>query len=178
MPKKSKEERKKKLLARTKRSRKVATGEEKSFFKPDDGVKFWKCDDGDHEIDIIPYEAGPNDPDPDTEEGDYTYVLEVYTHRDIGPEEKQVICLAKTFAEPCPICEHRKEILAGDDPDEDLAEELKAGVYPRSIYNIVCYDTVEEEDKGVQVWHTSHYLFQKHINKLANKPWQIFRNLF
>ena len=141
----------------------------KSFFRSDAEIPFWKCDEGQHTIDIIPYMAGENDPD--CEQGEDTYVLEVFTHRDVGNVEgQQVICLAETYNEPCPICEHRKKLQREGDADDDLIDELTPSRYPRSIYNIVCYDSRREEDKGVQVWHTSHYLFEKHLLKLAEGP--------
>lgn len=141
----------------------------KSFFRSDVDIPFWKCDEGPHVIDIVPYLAGPNDPD--TEEGEGTYVLEVYVHRDVGNIEGQmVICPSETFGDRCPICEHRKKLTREGDADEDLLNELRPSRYPRSIYNIVCYDSRREEEKGVQVWHTSNYLFEQHLQKLAEGP--------
>ena len=86
--------------------------------------KFWKCKEGDHLVDIIPYFAGGNDPDPEVGEGTDTYKLEVFAHGGIGPNEDMVVCLAKTFNKKCPICEHRKSLLKEASPDENLIDEL------------------------------------------------------
>lgn len=142
----------------------------KGIFRTDlDGVEFWKCDEGQHVIDIIPAPAGANNPL--TEEGDYTYVLELKVHRDVGDVEGQmVVCPKENFRKPCPICEHRAQLSREGDADDDLIKALRPSSYPRSIYNVICYDSRREEDKGVQVWHTSNYLFEQHLLKLAEGP--------
>jgi len=133
-------------------------------------VTFWKCKEGDHLIDIIPYFAGPNDPDPEVAEGTDTYKLEVFAHGGLGPNDQMVVCLAKTFNKKCPICEDRKRLLNEASPDEELINSLKVSRFPRVIYNIVCYDSSEEENKGVQVWHTSSYLMERYLVELARNP--------
>lgn len=134
-----------------------------------DDVNFWKCEEGQHIIDIIPYVAGSNNPD--TEEGERDFKLAVFVHRDVGDVEGQmVVCPKETFNQPCPICEHRKELRRDGDADEDLIKELTPSRYSRVIYNIICYDSRREEEKGVQVWHTSEYLFDQHLLKLAQGP--------
>jgi len=154
-------------MARHQKSRQKVEGGGLGFFKQNlQGVNFWKCDKGDHDIDIIPYIAGPNDPDVD--EGTPTYVLEVYEHRNVGDIEGQTfICLEKTFGRPCPICEYRKKLTKSTNADEDVIKSLRPSGYPRTIYNVVVYDSSKEEEKGVQVWHTSYYLMGQHLDKLA-----------
>jgi hypothetical protein len=131
------------------------------------GVKasMWRCEKGTHEIDIIPYQAGRFDPA--MKEGEWTYVLEVFVHNNVGPDgEQSIICLAKTYGKPCPICEHRKKLLESGGDDE-LAEQLKVSRYPRSLYNIVCYDKKGDDDK-IQIFNTSHFLFEMHLLKLSS----------
>ena len=156
---------KEQLKARLRESQDRAAGG-KSFMKDDlseKGVVMWKPDEGDHEIDIIPYVAGPNDPN--TPEGDYAYVLEVFAHYGVGADEDGVVlCLAKTFNQPCPICEHRR-VLAAEGADEDAIRSLNPS--RRALYNVLCYDSEAQEDKGVQVFAVSHWLFTKHLEALA-----------
>lgn len=142
----------------------------KGIFKVDlEGVDFWKCDEGQHIIDIIPAPAGPNNPM--DEEGTNTYVLELSVHRDVGDVEGQmVVCPKENFNQPCPICEHRTQLAREGDADEELLKALRPSAYPRSIYNVICYDSRAEEEKGIQVWHTSNYLFEQHLLKLAKGP--------
>lgn len=139
-----------------------------SLFRTDvKGVTFWQCKEGDHIIDVIPYTAGENDP---IEPGSESYVLEFFVHSNVGQQEGgMIICLAETFKKPCPICEERRRLIKIGS-DEQRIKELTPSRYPRSIYNIVCYDSREEEEKGVQVWHTSNYLLQQYLLALAKKP--------
>lgn len=160
------EARRQAFMSRQQKSKQTSEGGGLGFFRGDlQGVSFWRCDEGDHDLDIIPYLAGPNDPD--RQEGQWTYVLEVYEHRDVGGIEGQAyICMMKTYGKPCPICEHRQQLIK-EGADDELIKELRPSRYPRSIYNVLVYDTPKEEEKGVQVWHTSHYLMEMHLIKLA-----------
>jgi len=163
----SREARRRAFIARHQKSIQKNEGGGLGFFKQNlEGVKFWKCGKGDHELDIIEYVAGPNDPD--VKEGEITHVLEVYEHRDVGDIEGQsFICLEKTYQKPCPICEYRKQLAKSPEASEEVIKALRPNRYPRTIYNVVVYDSAAEEEKGVQVWHTSAFLFGQHIDKLA-----------
>ena len=138
-----------------------------SLFRGDlRGVSFWGCKEADHIIDIIPYTAGEMDP---VEPGSESYVLEIFVHSNVGQSEGMIICMAETFKKPCPICEERRRLIKKGD-DEKRIKELTPSRYPRSIYNIVCYDSNEEQNKGVQIWHTSNFLLQQYLLALAKKP--------
>ena len=156
------------LISRTQKGgRKGRIGQ--GIFKDDIGeVNIWSCKEGDHIIDIIPYEAGRIDTI--TKTGDPTYCFELYVHRDVGPtQDQRVICLAETLGEACPICEHRR-LLQKEGSDEANWKPL----FPkqRNIYNIVCYDTDKEESKGVQIWEVAWFYMEKHLLKLAKGPMQ------
>ena len=169
MVSKKRQEMREKLRNRTEQSEKTRedSGRFGSFFKSNlpEGAQFWTATKGRHTIDIIPYEAGVNDPDPTTKEGDPTYVLDLFVHNNIGVNEDSVICPARTYKKPCPICEHQKQLRQEDDYDEDLVKSLNPT--RRCIYNIVCYDTDKEEDKGVQIWPVAHWFFERHLTSLA-----------
>jgi hypothetical protein len=158
------EERKKAFLKRHAASKEMDTPF-RGLFRPGINASMWKCEKGTHEIDIIPYQAGRFDPA--MSEGEWTYVLEVFVHNNVGPDgEQSIICMLKTFGKPCPICEHRHKLLE-DGSDDELAEMLKTSRYPRSIYNIVCYDRKADEGK-VQIFNTSHYLMEMPLLELAH----------
>jgi len=166
MPKPSRRSAKEELLKRLEGdyNRKKGGG---SLFRSDvKGVSFWQCKEADHIIDIIPYTAGDMDP---IEPGSESYVLEFFVHSNVGQQEGMIICMAETFKKPCPICEERRRLIKKGD-DEQRIKELTPSRFPRSIYNIVCYDSKEEENKGVQVWHTSNYLLQQFLLALAKRP--------
>lgn len=160
---------KEKLIKRTKAgaSRRGRAGA--GVFKTDlDEVNFFNCKEGDHILDIIPYEAGPNDPI--TPEGDPTYQLEIFVHRGVGPtEDQRVLCLRDTYGQPCPICDHRRQ-LQTEGADEAKWKPLFAK--QRNIYNILCYSSEKEEAKGIQVWEVAWFYMEKHLAKLAKGPMQ------
>lgn len=159
-------------------SKELGEGGGLGFFKGNlQNVNFWKCGEADHDLDIIPYCAGPFDPY--REEGKITYVLELFEHRDVGGIEGQsFICMEKTYMRrgalpdgrpykgSCPVCLHRQQLIQ-EGADEDLIKALRTSRYPRSIYNIVVYDSETEQAKGVQVFHTSHYLMEQYLLKLS-----------
>jgi hypothetical protein len=128
-------------------------------------LQFFKCGEKKHTIDIIPYFAGKNDPN--VKEGEEAYVFEFFIHRDCGVGEGAIMCLAETYGKPCPICEDRRRKLR-DGGDEKKLDKLRPARNPRSVYNIICYDDKAEEEKGVQVFHTSHYLMEAQLQELAS----------
>jgi len=138
------------------------SGRFKNYLREDVEFPQFKCKEGEHYIDIIPYIAGKRDPL--TKEGKGTYVLDLWVHRGVGPNENSYVCPARNYGDPCPICEHVKELRRKDDVDDDLLKEL----YPkrRVVYNVVCMDDEKEEAKGVQVWEVSHYLMEANISPL------------
>lgn len=161
---------KEKLLERMKRGQKKGGGdyERTSIFKGNLEADFWSPKEGEqHWFDIIPYEAGPNDPD--VEEGTETYCFQPYTHRGVGPNEKDVICLAKTYGRKCAICDHVKKMIA-DEEDEDEIKALQVQRNPRAIYNVHVLDSKEEQKKGVQIFNASHFTIESHLLELANRP--------
>lgn len=144
------------------------------YFRTDKELPFWspkKTKDEPHIIDIIPFSAGKNYPLVDkkspTNEGDYTYLLEVYVHQNIGPGKEMLVCPARNYGKPCPICEEvDNRIKLGKEWDDYSDIALKR----RCAYNIVCYDDPKEEAKGVQIWEVSHRYSEKPIQLAAKTP--------
>lgn len=137
------------------------------IFKKELEIPEWRCGKGEHTIDIIPYIVGDGNPNLNIKPGDINYVLDVWVHGNVGVNEDMYICPARTYKEQCPICEEQKKLR-----EEDAPEETIKSLNPvrRCIYNIVCYDTTEEENKGVQVWIVAHFFMEKHLSKLAKQP--------
>jgi hypothetical protein len=130
------------------------------------GVKFWKCKEDDHELYIVPYIVGSQHPR--LKEGKIDFVLDIFIHRAVGINEDSFICLNRTFKEKCPICDHQAELRNGE---ENVDEATLKALNPtrRNIFNIVCLDSPKEEEKGVQVWDVSQWLFTNHLEELAHK---------
>ena len=142
-----------------------------NFFKKDENLRLWKCAEGEHQIDIIPFEIGTNYPThnhPNIKPGNIAYWLDLWVHYGVGPNEDSVVCPARNYGEACPICEHVNELRKAEEPDDDLI--LNTIPKRRAIYNIVCMDSDAEEDKGVQIWDAAHWNMEKHIAKRAKKP--------
>lgn len=153
------------LKEQQQRGRGGATGGD--LFKKIKDLQFFSCSERKHTIDILPYFAGKCDPR--VPEGEEAYVFEFYIHRDVGVGEGSILCPAATFNEPCPICEDRRRKIRAGATEKSVARLRPGGPggNPRSLYNIICYDTQEEMDKGVQVFHTSHYLMEDQLQELA-----------
>jgi hypothetical protein len=117
-------------------------------------------------IDILPYFADV-EKNPHAEENkNFMASLDIWKHQKIGPNENNYICPARTFKQPCPICELQAEMRAmGTYTDE----ELKAlNPSRRLIYNIHVLDNDGEKRKGVRVWEVSQYLFGQELDDLAD----------
>lgn len=157
------------LLKRVKENQRRAKGGP-SFFKDGLDIELYKPEEGQHEIDIIPFVMGPDSPvyrgSPITEEGDHDYVLDFWVHFSLGSSGKQAcICLNRTYERKCPICEYANELrLEGRDNE---ADDIKAK--RRVLYNVVSYDR-GEESKGVQVLACSWHYMEKFLLKLAKRP--------
>ena len=162
------------LLKRTEESRERSESVRPSFsiFRPDLDIPLWKCGEGRHVIDIIPYPVGKNwklypvnKGGQRLKEGDITYCLELYVHQRVGVDEISIICPRMTYREPCPICE---DISRMGENEQDIVNALKPR--RRVIYNIVCCDNEKEIEKGVQVWEVAHWNMERHFKDLVVSP--------
>ena len=164
---------KQRLQERTKQVYDKGSGSDfKTIFKPNLGedIKFFKPKAGPHSLDIIPYEAGAFDPDPEVNEGDLTYVLSLWTHFNVGPQKDSYVCMAKSFNQPCAVCDYIKE-KQRQEADAETIKLLKAiKAKQRALYYVIVYDTPEEEKKGVQIWNAPHWKMQRILNELSKMP--------
>lgn len=132
-------------------------------------LKIWKCKEGEHIIDIIPFLAGPKHHQ--VREGEPTYLLDIWVHQKVGMDENDIVCLARNYNEPCPICEYLNAKRLEKDLTEEAEDALKAlNPKRRCLYNVICYDSTREEDRGVQLWEVAHFLFEKKILSVARNP--------
>ena len=127
-----------------------------------EGMTFWTCGTDKHVIDIIPYFAGPNDPNAD--EGQVQYCLDLYIHRNVGPRDLVYVCPAYTWNEPCPICEDLKR---GNHDDEYIETHKEKH---RTVYFVWVHDSAKDEKEGLKIWEVAHYFMQNHLDELAESP--------
>ena len=144
------------------------SGKFKSIFIKDQigNTSKWKCGEGEHFLNIIPFLAGPNHPT--VGEGKFAYFLDIWVHGKVGINEDSYVCMARSFNKPCAICDHQNELRKQDDYDEKYVKSLNPG--RRAIYNVECLDSNTEIGKKVQYWDASHFSIEKEIAELAKKP--------
>lgn len=129
------------------------------YKKVDGDVEFFSPKEGRNRINIIPYTIKTkNHPlvrKGEFEIGDKDYVMDIFTHRGVGPSEATVLCLKNTYGKPCPICE--QSALLKKQGKEEEAAALKAS--RRVFYNV---QDLKNPDK-LLVFETSHFLFEKEL---------------
>ena len=136
-----------------------------TYLKTD--AKFFKLEKIDNfAIDIIPYKIKTkNHPaviSGDAEIGDETYVLDVFTHGNIGPKKATVICPNKSFGKKCPICEAWE--VAKNEHSYNSPEAKALQPKQRVVYNVV---NVDDPDAGVQIFEVSYFKFEKELLEQA-----------
>lgn len=121
-------------------------------------VVFYKPEEGRNRINIIPYiiktKNHPMVKSGDLEVGDKDYLMDIYTHKNIGASESSVICLKKTYGKPCPICEQAE--LFKKQGKEEESKALKA---TRRVF----YNVQDLKDGKLKIFETSHFLFEKEL---------------
>jgi len=155
-----------------------------SYFTVPEGVDIWypkypsKVNDSEQfQFDIVPFVAGDNYPTrigkgpSNVKAGHMVYVLDVWIHKNVGPENLQTVCPLKTYGLRCPICEHGQDLLADED-DKGERKKIVKEKFPkrRVMYNVIVRDGGEEEDKGIQVFEFSHYWMEKELQNLKDLP--------
>jgi hypothetical protein len=155
--KKDREKRKKREVDVSRRMKEHSTGFSSTSLKLPEDVGFFKPKkEGTYRLEIIPYEVGKGNPYAD--EGAYHYERTYYAHRGIGANSDSYVCLAKTYGEKCPVCEHQA-LLRKKNGDEDEIRSLA----PQQRQLFLLYDHAEG-DKGLQLWDVTHGNFGKRLD--------------
>jgi hypothetical protein len=134
------------------------------------GIEMFRCKEGQHIVDILPWEVGPDMPldetgeNPITEEGDLDYILDLFVHQNVGSMNQPYVCPWENFRKPCPICEFIK---ANRLPKE---EWNKHRAKRRSIYLIWDRTDAKEEKKGVQIFDAAHFFMEEKLEEIAKLP--------
>lgn len=128
---------------------------------------------GENIFDIVPYQAGANDPDPKINEGDMQHVCHHVIHRNIGANNAEVVCPLKNYGLPCPICEDIKRLQKeegyewGDRNSKESDKTIKnLGIAPkhRSLFYVWWQLPENLAEKGLQVLEISTFFM---LNKLV-----------
>jgi len=90
--------------------------------------------------------------------GQWDYLLDVWVHRNLGPNKKDMLCPKATYGKACPACEERQKLY-----DEGRDEEAKAFTPSRrAIYNVQLIGRNGPEDAPM-IFATSHQCFNKEL---------------
>ncbi len=145
------------------------SGSNNSIFqwaKADNEVRFFTPKEGRNMINIVPYEIKSKN-HPLVQQGimkigNIDYVMDVWVHRSIGPNQMDVVCLRKNYNKACPICEAMDEAKAAGNRDEMNALKPRRRVF----YNVI---NVNEPDGEIMVFETSHFNFEKELIEEARE---------
>ncbi len=135
------------------------------YLKLPKGVKTLKVKEDTRKIDLdfIPYEVTDEKHLDRTETrafpGDLWYKKPFKTHRDVGAENKTVICRT-TIGKKCPICEFVIQRLK-DGAEWDEMKDISAK--DRNLYAVRPLDSKDHDDI-IHVWDMSQFLFQEELN--------------
>ena len=101
----------------------------------------WRPKEGKNFVQFLP----ASDPD-----NKHSIGMELWFHRNVGPDNDNFLCLRKMFGKPCPICE---EFGRRRDEDWNAIKHLAAGRYPTAwLYLIVDVDSDETVAEGVRTY--------------------------
>lgn len=90
--------------------------------------------------------------------GQWDYLLDVWVHRHMGPNKKDMLCPKSTYGKACPACEERQKLY-----DEGRDEEAKAFTPSRrAIYNVQLIGRNGPEEAPM-LFATSHQCFNKEL---------------
>ncbi len=120
------------------------------------------------DLDILPYivkDAAHADRDEEygiAVPGELWYKRPYFIHKNIGPNSDTIVC-PRTIKQPCPICEHREQLLKdGGEWDDDAIKGLKPSL--RNLYLVIPKNQKDYEEEP-HVWDISQYLFQDKLNE-------------
>ncbi len=155
------------LVERTKQAyeQKDASGKFQPYVNSSIPLKQWKCTDGQHVIDILPWLATENNFNK-FKVNEAVWRAEVHVHFGIGPNENAYVCPNMTLGikYPCPICEYRAELKKHANYSEKDYKDLAPKW--RVVMQIISYDP-PDNGQTVYWWESSHHLSSKKILDIA-----------
>lgn len=132
------------------------------YIKLPEGYSFMQIKAGKYRLDFMSYEVkkGKGDPggNPYFEKGELAFERTFFVHRGIGPNQDWHLCAAKTFGEPCPICEFRAKQARDPNADEEVLKELA----PKERQIWLVKDLADPD--SMYVMEASYHLFGKALD--------------
>jgi len=128
------------------------------YFRTPEGYTTFSPKAKKYRFDLLCFRAGKGNPKVD--EGEVWYERTFWIHRDIGPNKEWHLCAAKTFNEPCPVCEYRAKQAMDPDSDEEVIKELA----PKQRQLWLPRDLASDGEEKL-IWEFSFHLFGKQLYK-------------
>jgi len=122
-----------------------------------EGVELYKPEKGTVEFDILPYRVSV-DTHPEVKKGELWYERTYLAHRNVGPEEKFLIC-PRTIGKQCPICEEHARLKKDPNAEEEVVDGLRAK--ERELFNVV----MKDGDGEVLILDISTFLFGRKLEE-------------
>ena len=122
-----------------------------------EGVELYKPEKGSVEFDILPYVVSV-DNHPEVKKGEQWYQRNYLAHRNVGPEEKFLIC-PRTIGKRCPICEEHQKLKRDPNAEEEVVDALRAK--ERELFNVV----MKDGDGSVMILDISTFLFGRKLEE-------------
>lgn len=141
---------------------------------PKDVPQFEIKEAGAFNIDIIPFELGPDSQF--GEEGDLYFEKTYFSHQGIGTRMGSYACLSQGQNEPCPCCEYGQQMPRDTDAEKKLANKM----FPKHRQLWIVWDH-NDRKAGPKIWDVSYHLFGKALKgklDLAEEDddWGIFHD--
>lgn len=133
------------------------------------GVKMFEMDPDarNQSINIIPYTiATKNHPHVRSgrrKVGQWDYLLDVWVHKALGVNKRDMLCLKRTYGMPCAACDEMSRLY--DEGEDDAAKKIKPS--RRCVYIV---NPVEDgkPSKDLMLFETSHFAFNKELTEEAS----------
>jgi hypothetical protein len=119
-----------------------------NMYKPVAGMMFF---------DILMYKVSQEGNPDNIKPGQYFYKRTYWTHANIGPEQKKIVC-PHSIGKPCPVCEW----LAMERRKEGVSYESIKSMMPskRELYNVI---DLTKQNPTIQVMDISNFAFGKRL---------------
>jgi hypothetical protein len=160
------DDRKKKVVSSRKRGQKRESMSRSHLIIPEGVTLFTPKEEGDYKFEVIPYVVTAANPMVDEDDvGGLHFERTYYLHRGVGIQNKSIICLDRTFGEPCPVCQLSDELKEEDfEGNKKLIQKL--WVQERQLFLLLVHG---EGKKGLQLWDVAYGNFGKLLDKRLKK---------
>lgn len=153
-------------------AKQALSDQDQGCIKVPDGMTFFQVKKpGTYNFDIIPFFHNPDLNKYAPKGGTVWWETTYCRHGNVGPEDKMLVCLKKTFGEACYCCEQhalaRKSLRPGATDDEK--KTVKSMEY--KIRQLFCVIDRDERKPELQLFEMSFHLFGKHLlHKIDGAP--------